>query len=139
MLKGPAACGSERIATNFIAAVRDALYASKVVAYAQGFAQLAAASAEYHWDLDMGAIATIWRGGCIIRARFLDRIKEAYDSQPDLATCCSRPYFRDAVAGAQQSWRRVISLAVTLGVAVPAFWRRWPTTMAIGGNGDRQT
>jgi len=101
--------------------IRAALYASKVVAYAQGFEQMTAASKAYEWDLDMGALATIWRGGCIIRARFLDRISDAYAENPDSANLLVMPYFRDAVADAQDAWRRVISTAVELGVAVPAF------------------
>jgi 6-phosphogluconate dehydrogenase len=122
VLPGPER-GFERPAApaELVEAVRRALYASKVVAYAQGFQQLAAASAEYDWPLDMGAIATIWRGGCIIRARFLDRIKEAYDADPHLANLLLAPYFREAVAGGQEAWRRVVGLAVEHGVAVPAF------------------
>ncbi|MEU5692624.1 NADP-dependent phosphogluconate dehydrogenase [Actinosynnema sp. NPDC020468] len=101
--------------------VRQALYASKVVAYAQGFDQMRAASAEYGWDLDLGAMATIWRGGCIIRARFLDRIREAYDKHPDLASLLVDDYFRDAVAQAEQAWRRVVVKAVSAGVPAPGF------------------
>src|SRR3954454_22264381 len=101
--------------------VRKALYASKVVAYAQGFEQMTAASKAYEWNLDMGSLATIWRGGCIIQARFLDRISDAYAENPDSANLLVMPYFRDAVAEAQDAWRRVISTAVELGVAVPAF------------------
>ncbi|HEV2123784.1 MAG TPA: NADP-dependent phosphogluconate dehydrogenase [Chloroflexota bacterium] len=101
--------------------VRDALYASKVVAYAQGFQQMRAAADEYGWKLNMGEIATIWRGGCIIRARFLDRIKEAYDQNPDLQNLLLAPYFRDAVVRGQDSWRRVLKLAIDMGVPVPAF------------------
>ena len=118
-LAGPA--GARRDADGLVDAVRDALYASKVVAYAQGFEQLAAASAQYGWDLDFGTIATIWRGGCIIRARFLDRIKDAYREHPDLQSLLLAPYFRDAVAGAQDAWRRVVRAAVELGVPAPAF------------------
>ncbi len=102
-------------------AVRDALYASKVVAYAQGFEQLAVASSEYKWGVRPGELATIWRGGCIIRARFLGRIKDAYDEHPDLQNLLLTPYFRDAVAGSQEAWRRVVGLAVEQGVPVPAF------------------
>ena len=91
------------------------------MAYAQGFEQLAAASAAYDWKLDMGSLATIWRGGCIIRARFLNRIRDAYAEDPDTVNLLMVPYFRDAVAEAQDSWRRVIAHAVELGVAVPAF------------------
>jgi 6-phosphogluconate dehydrogenase len=101
--------------------VRDALYASKVVAYAQGFQQLQAAAQEYGWNLNLGEIATIWRGGCIIRARFLDRIKEAYDETPNLQNLLLAPYFNDAVGRGQDAWRRVLKLAIDLGVPVPAF------------------
>jgi 6-phosphogluconate dehydrogenase len=101
--------------------VRSALYASKVVAYAQGFELMEAASAEYDWGLDLGAIATIWRGGCIIRARFLNRIKDAYAERSDLPSLLLAPYFRDAVAAGQDAWRRVVSVAVESGLPVPAF------------------
>ncbi len=101
--------------------VRQALYASKVVAYAQGFEQIAAAADQYGWKIDPGAVATIWRGGCIIRARFLDRIKEAYAAEPDLRNLLLAPYFTAAVADAQEAWRRVVVTAVQLGVPVPAF------------------
>ena len=101
--------------------VRAALYASKVVAYAQGFEQMAAASREHGWDLDLGAMATIWRGGCIIRARFLNRIREAYDGQDEVVNLLTVPYFADAMAEAQDAWRRVIARAVELGIPVPAF------------------
>src|SRR5712671_2677920 len=101
--------------------VRDALYASKIVAYAQGFEHLRAGSMEFGWDLDLGALATIWRGGCIIRAQFLDRIKDAYAESPDPQSLLLAPYFRDAVAGTQEAWRRVVRTAVELGVPTPAF------------------
>jgi len=118
-LAGPG--GRTHDADGLVDAVRDALYASKVVAYAQGFEQMAAASAQYGWDLDFATIATIWRGGCIIRARFLDRIKDVYGEHPDLQSLLLAPYFRDAVAGAQDAWRRVVRAAVELGVPAPAF------------------
>ena len=101
--------------------IRDALYASKIVAYAQGFEQLAVASKEYQWDLDPGLIATIWRGGCIIRAAFLDRIREGYEAHPDALSLLLQPYFRDAVIKAEPAWRDVVVLAVQNGIAVPAF------------------
>ena len=101
--------------------IRDALYASKIVAYAQGFEQLAVASKQYGWDLDLREIATIWRGGCIIRARFLDRIQEGYAAHRDAESLLLQPYFRDAVLKAEQAWRDVVVLAVQHGVAVPAF------------------
>ena len=99
--------------------IRKALYASKVVAYAQGFEQMAAAARTYDWDLKMGELAKIWRGGCIIRARFLNRITESYDEHPDLVNLLMAPYFRDAVADAQDAWRKVIVAAVEQGIAGP--------------------
>ena len=101
--------------------VRRALYASKVVAYAQGFDQIAAGSAEYSWGIDRGAMATIWRGGCIIRARFLNRIREAYDADPQLPSLLVAPYFADAVRSGVDSWRRVVAAATTAGIPTPAF------------------
>ena len=121
VLHGPARKATTAAGDRLVADVRDALYASKVVAYAQGFEQLAAASEEYGWDVDPGAMATIWRGGCIIRARFLDRIREAYERDPRLSNLLLAEYFTDAVASAQDAWRRVVATAVDLGVPVPAF------------------
>ncbi|MGW0323881.1 MULTISPECIES: NADP-dependent phosphogluconate dehydrogenase [unclassified Nocardia] len=106
---------------QFTEDIRQALYASKVVAYAQGFDQIAAGSAEYSWDLHPGDLATIWRGGCIIRARFLNRIKEAYEQDPALPSLILAPYFREAIETAIDSWRRVVSTATLLGIPVPAF------------------
>ena len=106
---------------KFIDDVRDALYASKVVAYAQGFEQMLAAAKEFNWTLHPGEIATIWRGGCIIRARFLDRIKDAFDKQPDLANLLLAPYFTDAVKNGQDGWRRTVGEAARLGIPIPAF------------------
>ena len=108
-------------AAQFTEDIRQALYASKVVAYAQGFDQIAAGSAEYNWDLHPADLATIWRGGCIIRARFLNRIKDAYDENPTLPSLILAPYFRDAIETAIDSWRRVVSTATLLGIPVPAF------------------
>ena len=119
VLSGPR--GHRRDDTQLVDAIRDALYASKVVAYAQGYEQMTLAAAEYGWHLDLGAISTIWRGGCIIRARFLDRIKQSYAEDPELANLLLAPYFRDAVAAAQDAWRRVVTVAVEIGVPVPAF------------------
>ena len=116
-----AADGFDSDAASFAEDVRQALYASKICSYAQGFQLLAMASAEYGWRLDLGAIALMWRGGCIIRAAFLDRIKAAWDEKPDLANLLLAPYFRDAIAGAQGAWRRVVASAVLRGVPVPAF------------------
>ncbi|MDR3709755.1 MAG: NADP-dependent phosphogluconate dehydrogenase [Capsulimonadaceae bacterium] len=104
-----------------IAQVRDALYASKVCCYAQGFQLMDAAAAENGWTLNRGEIATIWRGGCIIRAQFLNRIKEAYDQNPELSNLLLAPYFTEAVDKGQAAWRRVIGLAAEQGIPVPAF------------------
>ncbi|WP_327141222.1 NADP-dependent phosphogluconate dehydrogenase [Nocardia sp. NBC_01327] len=106
---------------EFTEAIRQALYASKIVAYAQGFDQIEAGSAEYNWNLHPGDLATIWRGGCIIRARFLNRIKEAYDENPALPSLILAPYFREAIETAIDSWRRVVATATLLGIPVPAF------------------
>jgi 6-phosphogluconate dehydrogenase len=106
---------------GFVDDVRDALYASKVVAYAQGFEQIAAAADAYGWDVELGGLATIWRGGCIIRARFLDRIREAYAADPGLRNLLFAGYFREVVGQAQDAWRRVVATAVTLGVPTPGF------------------
>jgi 6-phosphogluconate dehydrogenase len=119
VLPGPRLSVSE--ADGLVDAVRDALYASKIVAYAQGFEQMAAAAEEYDWRLNLGAIASIWRGGCIIRARFLNRIKDAFDEQPELPSLLLAPYFVEGLKNAQDSWRRVIRTAVDIGVPTPAF------------------
>jgi 6-phosphogluconate dehydrogenase len=105
----------------FVEDVRRALYASKVVAYAQGFDHIAAGSAEYGWDVDRGAMATIWRGGCIIRARFLNRIREAYDEKATLPSLLVAPYFADAVRTGVDAWRRVVAQAAIVGIPTPAF------------------
>jgi len=105
----------------FIEDVRLALYASKMVAYAQGFDQIQAASEEFDWDINQGDMAKIWREGCIIRARFLDRITEAYDRNPQLSSLLVDEYFVGAVANGVSSWRRVVSQAALAGVPVPAF------------------
>ena len=105
----------------FIEDVRLALYASKVVAYSQGFDQIAAASAEFGWDIDRGAMARIWRGGCIIRARFLNRITEAYERDGALALLLADEYFVGAVGNGVGAWRRVVAAAAQSGVPTPAF------------------
>ncbi len=121
VLRGPTrGDGGERRGAQLVDDVRQALYASKIVAYAQGFQQLTAAARQYGWDLDLGALATIWRGGCIIRARFLNRIRDAYSTDPKTENLLLIPYFHDAVGQAQQAWRRVVGLAVEAGVPVPA-------------------
>ena len=120
-LAGPRPESGTKLDRSFVEDVHHALYASKVVAYAQGFAQMAAASEEEDWDVDLGAMATIWRGGCIIRANFLDRIREAYEADPHTPNLLLVDYFRDTVAEAQESWRRVVAVAAERGVAAPAF------------------
>ncbi len=106
---------------GFVDDVRRALYASKVVAYAQGFDQIQAGSEEYDWHIDRGAMATIWRGGCIIRAKFLDRVREAYDRDAGLPSLLVAPYFAQAVSAGVASWRRVVVDAARAGVPTPAF------------------
>ncbi|HHY83622.1 MAG TPA: decarboxylating NADP(+)-dependent phosphogluconate dehydrogenase [Clostridiales bacterium] len=106
---------------QFIEDIRQALFASKICSYAQGFALMREASREYGWELNFGNIALMWRGGCIIRAQFLETIKDAFDKDPDLPNLLMAPYFRDAVEKAQASWRRVVSTAVNMGLPVPAF------------------
>jgi len=107
-------------AKGLVDAVRDALYASKICSYAQGLAMMQAASREYKWGLDLGEIARIWKGGCIIRAQFLDMIKSAYRKSPDLPGLIHDPHFRDWVGKAQAPWRRVVRVAQELGVPIPA-------------------
>ncbi|HEV3342908.1 MAG TPA: decarboxylating NADP(+)-dependent phosphogluconate dehydrogenase [Pirellulales bacterium] len=120
VLKGPTA-KYEGDKKAFIDAVRHALYASKISSYAQGFVQLQAAAAEHDWPLDYGSIALLWRGGCIIRARFLERIKEAFDADPKLENLLLAPYFTRAIEEAQPAWRHVVATAFELGIATPAF------------------
>jgi 6-phosphogluconate dehydrogenase len=106
---------------GFIDAIESALYASKICSYAQGFFQLQAAAKEHDWTLDLGNIAMLWRGGCIIRAQFLERIKEAYDADANLENLLLARYFREAIDAAQPAWRHVVTTAVASGVPVPAF------------------
>jgi 6-phosphogluconate dehydrogenase len=108
-------------ADAFIEDVRQALYASKIIAYSQGFDEIIAGAEQFGWDIQKGEIAKIWRAGCIIRARFLNRITEAYGADPDLVALVVAPYFREAVAGAQGAWRRVVVSAAEAGIPSPAF------------------
>ncbi|MFM2019656.1 MAG: hypothetical protein RL718_237 [Actinomycetota bacterium] len=105
----------------FVESVRQALYASKLVAYAQGFDAIRAGAAEYNWNIDLGAVSKIWRGGCIIRAQFLNRIADAYAANPNLESLILDPYFTKAVANAVSSWREVVANAALSGVPIPAF------------------
>ena len=105
----------------FIEDVRQALYASKIVAYSQGFDAIRAGAAEYNWTINLGEVARIWRGGCIIRAQFLNHITEAYRANEELALLMAAPYFAAAVANAQAAWRRVVIAATEAGIPAPAF------------------
>ena len=120
MLKGPEVkfSGDKR---EFIEKIRRALYASKICSYAQGFQLMKAAAEEYQWDLNYGEIALMWRGGCIIRAQFLGRIKEAFDKNPALRNLLLDEYFRTAIEENQQGWRQVVASAIEAGIPVPAF------------------
>ncbi|MHC5157584.1 MAG: decarboxylating NADP(+)-dependent phosphogluconate dehydrogenase, partial [Planctomycetota bacterium] len=100
--------------------LRQALYASKIVSYAQGYQLMRAAAEEYNWNLNNGGIALMWRGGCIIRSVFLGKIKEAFDKNPELNNLLLDPFFKDAVEKAQDAWRRVVIAAVNMGVPMPA-------------------
>jgi 6-phosphogluconate dehydrogenase len=106
---------------GFLADLERALYASKIVSYTQGFVLLHEAAKEYHWNLNYGGIATLWRGGCIIRSVFLAKIKEAFDANPQLSNLLVDPFFKKRVERSQKSWRRVVSAAVLNGVWIPAF------------------
>lgn len=121
VLSGPQNAKFEGDRAEFIAQVKQALYASKICSYAQGFVQMQAAAKEYGWSLDFGKIALLWRGGCIIRAVFLERIKEAFDENPNLENLLLAPYFKNAVENAQAAWRNVVKTAFELGIPIPGF------------------
>ncbi|MDK1475743.1 NADP-dependent phosphogluconate dehydrogenase [Streptomyces sp. 549] len=108
-------------AERFTAQVEQALYASKVIAYDQGWKMMIDAAREYGWDIDLGAVATIWRGGCIVRAAFLDRIRAAYEATPDLVSLLADKVFAEEIGGAQEGWREVVATAARQGVPAPAF------------------
>jgi 6-phosphogluconate dehydrogenase len=120
VLKGPATkfSGDKQ---PFIDDARQALYASKLVSYAQGFVQLDAAAKEFGWKLNNGSIALLWRGGCIIRSVFLEDIKKAFDKQPQLENLLLDDFFRQAIDNSQPSWRRVVAASVAHGIPVPGF------------------
>jgi 6-phosphogluconate dehydrogenase len=105
----------------FLKDLHDAVYASKIISYAQGYALMGAAAEEYGWKLNYGGIALMWRGGCIIRSAFLAKIKDAFDTNPDLTNLLLTPFFKDVVEDAQAGWRRVISKAIENGIPTPAF------------------
>jgi len=119
LLRGPTpAFHGDRKA--FLADLAKALYASKIISYAQGYDLMRAAAGEYKWRLDYGGIALLWRGGCIIRSAFLGRIKQAYDTDPALSNLLLDPFFKDRIAGSQDAWRRVVATAITSGIWIPA-------------------
>jgi len=106
---------------GFVDAVKQALYGSKIAAYAQGFDEIATASKQFDWNIDLGAMARIWRGGCIIRARFLDDITRAYAENPSLASLLTAPVFASSLAKVLPAWRQVVATSATTGVPAPAF------------------
>ncbi|MCB1231540.1 MAG: decarboxylating NADP(+)-dependent phosphogluconate dehydrogenase [Verrucomicrobiae bacterium] len=106
---------------ELVSKVRDALYASKIISYAQGLDLIKKVGEAHDWDLDLGGIARIWRGGCIIRARFLNRITEAYERDPNLTNLMLDPFFKDILNRSQAAWREIVALGVTQGIPVPAF------------------
>ncbi|MFE7044841.1 NADP-dependent phosphogluconate dehydrogenase [Streptomyces atratus] len=121
-LAGPSPTAlDETAAAAFADQVEQALYASKIVSYTQGFHQIRAGSEAYHWDIGLGAVAAIWRAGCIIRAAFLDRIRAAYDTRPDLLSLLSDEQFAEEIGAAQDDWRTVVAEAVRQGVPTPGF------------------
>jgi 6-phosphogluconate dehydrogenase len=118
VLSGPTAVfNGDRSA--FVNDLREALYAAKIISYTQGYMLMRAVAQEYHWNLNYGGIALMWRGGCIIRSAFLGKIKEAFDRNPDLTNLLLDPYFQEQVETAQAAWRRVVAKAVELGIPVP--------------------
>jgi 6-phosphogluconate dehydrogenase len=106
--------------TDFLNDLKNALYASKIVSYAQGYALMHAAAEEYKWDLNYGGIALMWRGGCIIRSAFLGKIKEAFDNDPSITNLLLDPFFKEKVENAQKGWRKVVSDSIINGIPVPA-------------------
>ncbi len=121
ILKGPARKKPAGSMKALVQAIHDALYCSKICSYAQGFQLMREAQKEYHWTLNFGAIAQIWRGGCIIRAAFLQKITEAYARDPNLANLLLDPYFNKTIKAAQENWRRVVALAAQQGIPAPTF------------------
>lgn len=121
VLKGPSVKEFSGDKKEFIEVIRKALYASKICAYAQGFALLKSAAEQYDWKLNLGEISTIFRGGCIIRAQFLNKIKEAYDRNSDLTNLLLDSYFGEIVENYQEAWRKAVSMAAENGVPVPVF------------------
>ena len=125
-IKGPkpalaAIAGNPAKRKQFIEDIKSALYASKIVSYAQGYMLMRSAAKEYGWNLNYGGIALMWRGGCIIRSRFLGKIKEAYDKNPKLSNLLLDDYFRGEIKKSQKGWRNIVATAAKKGIPVPAF------------------
>ena len=120
-LPGPDSVAQVDDVDAFIEDVRQALYASKIIAYSQGFDEIRAGAAEHNWNIDLGAVSKIWRGGCIIRAQFLNRIADAYAADPELPALLTAPYFAEAFERTQIAWRRVVVHATNAGIPAPAF------------------
>merc|ERR550525_1699425 len=121
ILKGPSETRYSGDKKAFVESIRQALYASKIVSYAQGFMLLREAAKVFNWNLNYGGIALMWRGGCIIRSRFLGNIKTAFDNNPGLDNLLLDDFFRDAIHDSQEAWRRVAAQAVSLGIPTPCF------------------
>jgi 6-phosphogluconate dehydrogenase len=119
ILHGPAS-GFRGDKARFINDIKEALYASKIVSYAQGYSLMRAAAEEYKWELNYGGIALMWRGGCIIRSAFLGKIKEAFENNPSITNLLLDPFFTEKVEKAQSGWRNVVATAVSNGIPVPA-------------------
>jgi 6-phosphogluconate dehydrogenase len=120
VLPGPAHAAIDAPRSTFLADLEQAVYAAKIASYTQGYMLMAAAAKAYGWRLNLGGIALMWRGGCIIRSAFLGKIKDAFDADPNLANLLLDPYFQQAMAQAEGPWRRVVAAAVQLGIPVPA-------------------
>jgi len=121
VLSGPRQAKLVKDPAEGVSHLKEALYASKICAYAEGFALLKEASKEYRWDLDLAGVSLLWRGGCIIRAQFLERIADAFNRNPNLSNLMLDPYFKDIIACSQESWRSVVGSAICHGIPVPAF------------------
>jgi len=120
ILKGPHVEALKGDKTAFLNDLRDSIYASKIVSYAQGYVLMNQAAKEYKWELNYGGIALMWRGGCIIRSKFLGKIKEAFDKNPNLENLLLDDFFRDKIDRSQGGWRRVVAAAATNGFPIPA-------------------
>jgi len=124
---------------KFTENIRQALYASKIVSYAQGYMLMRAAAKEYNWNLNYGGIALMWRGGCIIRSRFLGEIKKAFDKNPKLTNLMLDKFFAKAIKQCQRGWRAVVAAAAKKGIPLPHSALRWPSTTGSAANVCRRT